>query len=234
MRLYENETFHGLTPRWLFSPRTIGDFEFRRCFFDNCNNFPASKPSRRQAYRNIVLTNCTNGACSLSTAIVENVTVNGLRTRHRRVFFTWATVFKHVVLKGKLNSMILNQVLRPGRDKKQKLWDEANREFYATVDWALDISEAEFTFGISLHAVPGSLIRRDPETQVLVSKKTALQSSWQDLPWGKSALRLALQWFLEDSLYEDVVLVASKRGVGYRDDLEAVRMLRREGVAGPD
>jgi len=116
----------------------------------------------------------------------------------------------------------------------QQRWDNANKAYYQTVDWALDLREAEFQGSIDLHCMPGSLIRRDPETQVLIKRSSLKDVDWRSLFWGKSSFDLAIQWFLEDGLYDDVVLIAPKRAAYLKDDLQAIAMLRSEGIAAYD
>jgi hypothetical protein len=111
------------------------------------------------------------------------------------------------------------------------VWSAANRAFYASTDWALDISEAHFTSGPDLHFVPGELVRRDPSTQALVSRRALDGISLASLPWEGSSLRLATEWFLAHSPYEDVVLAAAKGTSYFQCDLAALGMLREKGIA---
>jgi hypothetical protein len=111
---------------------------------------------------------------------------------------------------------------------------EANRSFYSEVDWALDISSAEFTFGPDLHYVPGHLVRRDPSTQALVWRQRLAEQPVASLPWGNSSLRVAVEWFLEAECYDSAVLVAATKTKGFADDLAAIAMLRKRGLADPE
>ena len=47
---------------------------------------------------------------------------------------------------------------------------QARAAFYAETDWALDISEAKL-LGLRCEGVPLHLIRRDPQTQVILDKQ---------------------------------------------------------------
>lgn len=213
----------------------VEDFRFEKCFFDNCSLGQANSPDQRLILRNIELINCRQRACDVGNAAIEDTFVDCLGREGRMPLFAWGAVYKHVVLKGKLSAMKLNQLVSPTVSAStQALWDTANRTYYQSVDWALDIREAEFQGSIDIHSVPGRLIRRDPETQVLVRRDTLSQINWQELPWGKSAFDIAFEWFLNDGLYDDVVLVASKRSKGFKDEMKAIEMLRKEGVAVDD
>ena len=158
--------------------------------------------------------------------------INGLGREGRIPLFAWGAVYKHVTLNGKLSGMKLNQLVSPTASAAaQAIWDTANRSYYQSVDWALDIKEAEFQGSLDIHCVPGRLIRRDPETQVLVERGTLNQIDWRQLPWGNSSLHNAIDWFLNDGLYDECVLIASKRSSGFKDDMQAITMLRKEQVA---
>jgi hypothetical protein len=231
VKRYEGQTFHALHNR-RFGPRTKAGFALRDCFFDNCGLFPAFSPRWRFVIRDGILTGCRQHASRLATAAVEDVFVDGLRNVGDTFLFTWATVFKHVTLKGKIGALKLNQNVRGDVSaRKQRAWDVSSRAYYRSVDWALDLSEAVFWSAPDLHAIPGALIRRDPETQVLVTREQAHTALAAGLPWGHSGLRVALTWFMEDGLYDDVVLVAAKSATYFREDLALLQLLRREQLA---
>ena len=76
----------------------------------------------------------------------------------------------------------------------------------------MDISQGEFE-EFELRGVPARLVRRDPETQVIVrlEKVQAMQKIWRDLdlagtPWPIAFQNMS-QWGLEDT-----VLVAPNAG----------------------
>lgn len=213
----------------------LENLHFEKCFFDNCTLGQANSPDQRLVLRNIELVNCRQRACDLGSAVIEDTLVDGLGREGRIPLFAWGAVYKHVTLKGKLSLMKLNQFVSPTASAStQANWDTANRSYYHSVDWALDIKEAEFQGSLDIHCVPGRLIRRDPETQVLVKRETLNQIDWRELPWGKSAFDIALEWFLNDGLYDDVVLIASKRATGFKDEMLAITMLRKQQVAVAD
>lgn len=233
MTQFSNRTFED---RCLDSTDSVvQNLSFSRCFFDNCSVMQAEHPSQRVILRNIEITNSRQRGSSVDTAAIEDAVISGMGKEGRFPFFAWAAVFKHVTLKGKLSAMKLNRWVAPAPHPSiQQRWDDANKAYYQTVDWALDLREAEFQGSIDLHCVPGSLIRRDPETQVLVKRSSLKDVDWRGLSWGKSSFDLAIQWFLEDGLYDDVVLIAPKRAAHLKDDLQAIAMLRSEGIAAYD
>lgn len=89
---------------------------------------------------------------------------------------------------------------------------------------------------VDIRGVPARLIRRDPETQAVVTRERALGGGWRDL--GVSALYWGeyIEYILECG-DPDVVLVAPKAMAGkwmYRNLLEGLRLLREAGIAEPD
>ncbi len=228
----EGKTFdHALKPEW--KTHVVSDLELHQCMFENWSLPPRESFSECHVIRNVTAVNCSQANCFLWTTIVEDVVIDKLMNYGRGPLFTWACLFKQVTLRGKLSGFKFNQSVGSFifNSQPQKPWDDAARAYYETVDWALDISEAEFQSVPDFHCLPGRLIRRDPETQVLVTRQNAIAANWETLDWDESALRLGLQWFLEDGLYDEVVLIAAKRAKYFRQDLRTLQMLRREGVA---
>jgi hypothetical protein len=214
----------------IFPLRDIHNRMYVSCLFDNCSNVLPRSPGKRLQISDIELIDCSNRGCSINGAVIENVLVHNLHTHQRHVLFLWACVFRHVTLSGKIGSLKINQrFVLEKQARNQVDWDQANRKYYSDVDWALDITDAEFSFGPNLEAIPGHLIRRDADTQILVSRARVSLVDLENLEWHGSSLKLALEWFLEDSLFDDVVLVAPKRGSSFGNDMKALKMLRREG-----
>ena len=118
------------------------------------------------------------------------------------------------------------------KPKEQAAFDKANGEYYKTVDWALDITEGRF-YECELQRVPARLIKRDSETQVIITREKALLGEWKKLDLSKTHWATSIEFFLERG-DPDVVLVAPKRHSKYPDLLDGLKMLRDAGVAEPD
>ncbi len=118
------------------------------------------------------------------------------------------------------------------KPKQQVAFDEANAQYYETVDWALDISEARF-YECDIRGIPARLIRRDPETQVVVTREKALMGKWKELDLSKTYWATGIQFMLNRG-DRDVVLVAPKRDPKYPDLLDGLKLLRDAGVAEPE
>ena len=240
-KVFEQQRFECFYDRpfsFLGLPRPSGrifeDMEFRRCHFESSAISITKDPRRRTTVRNVRLIQCEEVGCSVWGAIVEEVIVDGLRTGG--LLHTWGAVFKHVVLKGKIGGVMLSPLIDPSSatPAEQRVFDEANAAYYATVDWALDIREAEFE-EVDLRSVPGRLIRRDPATQVLVTRERAADGRWRNLGLGlQTYWPTAIEFFLEDSKEEAIVLAAPKRNREFRQLLWGLQVLREAGIAEPD
>ena len=115
---------------------------------------------------------------------------------------------------------------------EQASFDEMNSSFYEMVDWALDISEARF-MECDIRRVPARLIRRDPETQVVVTREKALLGEWRNLDLSRTLWSGWIELFLKDG-DADVVLVAPKRHPKFKEWLGGLKLLRDAGIAEPD
>ena len=184
--------------------------------------------------RNVRLIGCEVMGCALNAAIVEDVVVDGLET-HGDLLQTWGAVFKHVTLRGDIGRIMISPAVATGLAKphEQRAFDQANAAYYATVDWALDISEARFFGECDIRGIPARLIRRDPETQVVVTREKALSGEWRKVDLSDTWWGGWIELFLRDG-DPDVVLVAPKRHPRYRVLLEGLRKLREAGIAEPD
>jgi hypothetical protein len=115
-------------------------------------------------------------------------------------------------------------------------FQRANAIYYQGVDWALDISEAEFS-EVDLEGIPGHLIRRDPRTQVRVTRAKALEGRWRTVNLSGTYWAILLEEFANDGSAQSsdtVVLAAPKLARNFRTHLGALDTLRAEGIAESD
>jgi hypothetical protein len=228
---FRDRVFEGLDE--FDSGRTHAGMTFTDCEFRSCIlALDKQELSLRPRVTDMVFRHCAATACSMTAVIVEDVLVDGLRTSDQLP--TWATVFKHVILKGKIDCLMLSNLFHPGypNSQFQQVIAKANADYYATVDWALDISEAEFK-DFDCRCVPSRLIRRDPETQVVVTREKAMEGHWQELDLERTHWKVAIEFMLDQG-GADVVLAAPKRSRRFKDLLAGLKLLREAGVAEPD
>lgn len=165
----------------------LEDVEAKDVAFEWCSFSRTERPDRRSTARRIQLTNCAVDRVSVGPAILDEVVIDRLKTRD--VQFVEAAAFRHVVLKGQVGRVDIRRDFKSKdpADPVVRRFQDANREFYQSVDWALDIVQADAT-ELHLEGVPGHLIRRDPANSALVTREQALRGTWRTLDlsgsWG--------------------------------------------------
>ena len=181
--------------------------------------------------KNAVIESCVLSRVQLGPLILDEVRVDNLRVRDG--LFVWAPALRHVVLRGPIGSLAFRSLVDPASatDAQQRAFDRANAEFYQSVDWALDIREAEFA-DVQLIGIPHQLVLRDPETQVVVTRAKAAEGGWRRID-----LHPQLGWELQELANGHEmgrVMVAPKRSKGFRTMLRDLQRLREAGVAEAD
>lgn len=230
IKTFDRQEFRSFHDR--NSGRVFADLCFKYCRFVSCSVSTTLSPRKRSLVQNICFYGCEVRGCMINPAIVEDVLISSLKTH--TLLQTWGAVFKHVKLEGNIGRIMTSPFIAPGVTKphQQAAFDKANAEYYQQVDWALDISEARF-YECDIRGIPARLIRRDPQTQVVVTREKALVGDWRKLDLSRTFWSGWIELFLqEDAL--DVVLVAPKRHPKFNDLLDGLKMLRDAGVAEPD
>lgn len=146
------------------------DLHLHDCAFDNCGLSMVKYPQRMSRVRNVTLSQCRVVNSEIKPCVFEDVVVEDLSTNP--ILLVWASLFRRVTLKGKIGKINLNmtpEAFCTDADRLQQ-FETARAAFYAETDWALDISEARL-LGLRCEGVPLHLIRRDPQTQVILDKR---------------------------------------------------------------
>ena len=231
MRVFDKRIFDGW--KEFDSGRTHRDLRFERCEFQGCSlKLSEYDLVKRPRVVNAELRGCAVAACSVTATVFEDVLVDGLKTAG--LFQAWAAAYKHVTLRGRIDRLMLSPFFHPGypQSQFQRAVARANADFYAGVDWALDIRDAEFK-DFDCRGVPSRLVRRDPETQVVVTRERVLgcgDAIGAGGPFWASWLKL----FVQDGWYEDGVLVAPKRSPKLKELVAGLHQLRCHGVVEAD
>ncbi len=230
MLLFENQTFHGIDD--FESSTTFSDVSFKKCLFESCSLSAGRWPQTRSTVRNVRVEQCRAYGCHIGAAIIEDTVIDGLRTGD--ILQTWGTVFKHVVLQGRIGRLMISREFftTPGEAEQERAFDLANAEYYRHVDWALDISQGEFS-ELDIRSVPGHLIRRNPETQARIRRERLVEVDWRKLPFNAGVTQVIFSLFL-DRGDPDVTYVAGQHEKDFRDMVADIELLRKEGIAEPD
>jgi hypothetical protein len=174
--------------------------------------------------------------CIIWPAIIEDVMVDNLDTG--RLLIANACVYKHVVLRGKVGNIKICRripfVSGPAGylTRRQEIMDQANAEYYRDVDWALDLSEAEFTSG-EVEGIPPELVRRDPATQFVLREKAIKDGRWREVNLSGTYWSSLLDAYAREGM-GDVILVAPKAAPDFKVLLKGLMMLREAGVVESD
>ncbi len=212
------------------SGKTFSNIVFQGCEFKGGAFSVADSPELRSTARNMKFLNCSVRGSSVDTGIIEDVLVENLKTYG--LFQIWMSAFKHVKIQGHIGRIMISYHVPPiagWTTEVDQAFENANKKYYENVDWALDISQAEFR-ECDIRGLPVNLVRRDPETQVIVTRKKAIEGAWQEIYLDDTHWREAIEFFLER---EDpaTILVAPKRANNFRNLLEGLNRLRDAGVA---
>lgn len=230
---YKGETFLQVRDRG--DAVLLENMRFEDCVFSNCSLYMGKEIAKRSHVRNVEIKNCEDRGSHIGPAVLEDISINGLKIGD--LLIIWGAVFKHVKLSGPIGAIKINRQAHfmDRTDEMQKPFDVHRTQFYGSIDWALDISEARFR-EIDMHGIPARLIKRDPESQVVVKREKALMSGWREgLGPDNKLWPLCIKMFLRDG-YEDTVLVAPLGASKKRRDLllNGLQELRDVGVAEPD
>jgi hypothetical protein len=227
MTTYNKKKFSDL----LFdSGEELRDAEFIKCHFAYCRCLLAEAATlHRCTIQGVRLLNCSQDRCLLEGPILQDVVVDGLDTKGQLPEILGAA-FCHVVLRGKIDRLwIKPRTIEPSM---QKLLDKANATFFTTVDWALDISQADCK-QLEIKGVPIELIRRDPETQGIVTYKKAAEGRWKKLKFQHGLFEVVFE-DLTESKHPGALLIAAKRSPAFKKLVADLEMLRNEGIAEPE
>ncbi|MFD1543477.1 hypothetical protein [Nonomuraea guangzhouensis] len=220
----ELERQHFSDTRVIGSGRTIGPARLDRCQFVNCSLVQRDDPEYGLVVRDIVASRCALRGSVVQGVRFEDVLVERLTTTG--MIHLEACVFRHVTLRGPMNSMMTIPPAPFWPDESQAAFTASAVAFYRDVDWALDISQAEFAEA-DFYWVPGELVRRDPATQLLLRRSSFDGVDHASLPLDA---QIAAERF-ESTPFDTVVAIAPTRSKHFAERLAALNELRRRGLA---
>lgn len=218
--LIEKQSFHNV--KSVGSHRTVADLELVRCEFTGSALSQFDDPAFSLVVRDVTARRCVVKRSVSSGARFEEVLVDGLTTASLQLE---GCAFRHVTLRGRIGLLMLvppNPSMPPD---VRAAFERGLRDFYAGVDWALDISEAEFD-GADLYYLPGDLVRRDPETQFLLHRP----GPDADLSGLPVYADIAIRRF-ESTPFDTLVAVAPKKSKKFADMLAHYEELRARKLA---
>jgi uncharacterized protein YjbI with pentapeptide repeats len=218
----EQSSFERL--RQYGSGRTFSGLDLRSVNFTSCTLAQHDDPTLGLVVRDAMIVNCSFSACVMAGVAVENVVVNGAKFSRSSIS---GCVFRNVTLRGKIGQFILGG---PVTSLPSKMYDDFSRclkEYYRDVDWAMDISDAVFV-DATIRAVPGELIRRNPERHFLLRREN------RDLVLSRSdSPDLAKAYFRDFDLtpFDSMVAIAAQGSKNFERQLADLQWLREKGLA---
>jgi len=227
--VYESREFFGLQDP---GGVTFENLRLRGCTFVACNLSGTANPKMRSVVRNVLLESCTVHGGWIGPAVVEDSVIDTLAVIAGPAEVS-GTVFRHVALRGRIGSLLFFD----GRDvsvvdrESTAMW-KANGAYYEGVDWALDITRAEFE-AVRLQGIPARLIRRDSEDQVVVRREKVADGAWRQVDLRGTYWPTSLENLLAFG-DQDMVLAAPRAHKDYKKLKAGLERLRNAGVAEPD
>ncbi|MGW4523939.1 hypothetical protein [Amycolatopsis sp. NPDC004378] len=208
------------------SGRPIEDFELDRCTFVASTLAQRTDWTPSLVVRGVRATRCTLDNCLAVGIRFEDVTIDNLVTKGGLTHLS-GCVFSHVTFKGKAGAIMVSRpVPRPGEAEVGPEADRALVDAYKSVDWALDIADADFV-DVSLDYVPGELVRRNPETQFLLRREHRAELDRRSVPDGAQSVFSRF----DISPFDSMVVVAPKRSKRFQRLKELFDGLREAGLA---
>ncbi|MFH7595278.1 hypothetical protein WDV06_09265 [Streptomyces racemochromogenes] len=217
---FENEEFRDI--RILGSNRTYQSTRIAGCKFSACHLAQFDDPEFNLVIKDAAIENCGFDRCSIQGVMFDNVVIEGMR--FKQLHRVYGCVFRNVRFLGKVGPVI---VMGPHASlaRREKMADGIIRK-YREIDWAVDISEAIFS-DADFHYVPGHLIRRDPETQILLHREKFVDIPASDFP---PYARIWVSRF-EVSPFDSLVAVAPKASRKFADYMRDLVWMRENDLA---
>lgn len=216
----------GLYPKQ--SPLVLSNLSVAHMSINNCDIPFERRPERRARLSNISILQCEHYANSAHGALFHDVVLTDLRGSSKAPTFLHGCAYSRVTLRGRMGGLWFSPVVNSLEEDAplEAAYRAANAAEYRTVDWALDITEAQFTHYFSLVGIPASLIRRNPERHFVMTREAALvlAKDSDETAWSGSAQRL-----VELGLADAVIVIGGSPKM-LRGDLEDVQRLRDRGL----
>jgi hypothetical protein len=202
-----------------------GPVLFERCVFEACSAGVRSDATQRIPVRGVTLRDCEVRGGGVRGLALSDSVVDGLRVKSLPQVL--GCTFEHVVIRGKINQLMIRQDLPTVHDQTPFVAD-AERA-YEAVDWALDISELDSP-DFDLRGLPARLVIGDPLTQAVVTREQAEGGAWRDVDLSGTPFRVGLKMLAERD-WEDYLLVAPRSGKSAARAQEVIAELVAKGIA---
>lgn len=205
----------------------LADVTGRRLTLENCVAARATERHERPRISRVHVADLELQSSSLNGAVLEDVTVDGLRCPDEAGFL-FGCELRRVTLKGRIRGLILNSTLDDPDPATTARYAQWHRERMEDPEWMLDLTGA--TGDITIRGYPSRFIRRNPELQAVVTAEAAHTLDWRAVDPGRSSLSVALHELVRSD-WEDVTLIADTHSGHASEDLRYIQRLRALGIA---
>jgi hypothetical protein len=191
--------------------------------FTGCTIAQFDDPKMTLKVRNVEVERCQLDRCTVQQVFFEEMSVDTVEMA--QVQRLYGCVFRHVTLRGKIGP-IVTMGPHSGLVNRQD-YIAGIVDSYNSVDWALDIRDAEFS-DASFYYVPGHLVRYDNDTQILLRREKFAEVNRSELP------SYANIWAgrFNETPFDSFIAVAPKRSKNFRKYMENIDWLHNAGLAG--
>ncbi|MFF7966090.1 hypothetical protein ACFZC3_12085 [Streptomyces sp. NPDC007903] len=204
--------------------REISGYELVGCEFNGCVISQFDDPGMGLIVRDLTAERTAVKRCVVHGVRFDSVLIDGLTTSS--LLHLSGCVFKNVTLRGRIGQLMTAPPSATLPETAQSALVQGIVDFYADVDWALDISDAEFA-DADFYYVPGTLVRRDPETQFLLRRDLL---DGVDLGDVSPYVEIAVSRF-DTTPFDSIVAVAPRRAKYFKEALAGFQELRKRGLA---
>lgn len=231
MTTFQRQSF---SHRLDFGGAIFGNHTFDSCeFIGSTFSFGPSLQERSYA-SNIQFVDCAAIGCTVGPGILEDISVKGLSTPSS-LLICFSPFLRRVCFSGKNGSIRFNSEHRiPFSDfdwEAQRKFESDRHEFYSHTDWALDISDAEFS-DLGLRGVPAHLVRIDSSRQFIVTRERAVHEAWRSkLHYADDHALFLIDNFLRYGGQDEIIVAPRYKSKERRDKLmNSLKELRDLGV----
>lgn len=232
MRIVTQERFYYLSMQ---ENLILENVHFKDCNFHHCNLSDCISSEREASLmKNCIFEDCTiNENCNVGNGILENIKFYNFKTTESLAFS--GALFNKVSFYGKCGSFSLSSYTSQRGGNAGKILTEeqinnfnnAANIYYQDVEWALDISNAEFRNLEILDNVPVDLVKVNCYSQVIVRKAHINMDKLEQNPY----ILASHKQMIINSKRDCILVVATIDNKYEKQELESLKVLKGEGLA---
>lgn len=209
----------------------LEDVRFENCRIEGAGMVTYGSAADRSTMRRVHLSRCSVNRFLAAGVVFEDVVIDGLKASVHPIALNGCAL-NRCILRGDCGRFLLwpDVVSRgsPEAPARNPPFAASNAEFYKSVEWALDLSQAKVACFEIRGAIPPHLIRRNPDEQFLMTREAALSGKWKKhKPPG--ATSIGIDMFL-DAGGDVELFVCGRRSKGFQEEVEYFQRLKAKGL----